>query len=456
METEEQLIVKRTINLDDYFQPRSYQMPILDAFNKGYKRILSVLPRRAGKDLTCWNLMIEQAMKKPAIYWYILPSYSQARKVIWNGKLIDGRSFLDCIPKEVIYRKREQEMSITLINGSLIQVLGSSDIDRLMGSNPYGIVFSEYAMTTDTRVFPLLLPILRASGGWCIFISTPRGKNNFYDLYQIASQNSDSWFCYKLSVEDTKHISVEEINKDIESGAISYDMAQQEYWCSFDMGISGAVYGTALDRMRENDQITNVPWLPEYPVHTVWDIGNEGTAICFFQQTKTLVHIIDYYEKSLENIEHYMKVIQDKPYNYGKHFFPHDMGVKDFVGPKYSRYFKAKRMGLGSDAVILDRVSLEDGIECTRASLSNIYIDEKKCLKLIKCLENYRYEWDDKRQVYLNKPIHNWASHGADSLRYLCLSLPKTKDGMSAEDARKLREQALYGSGSNMPPFFRT
>jgi len=246
---------KITIKLSDYYIPRPYQMPIWDAFDRGYKRILAVLPRRAGKDVTCWNLMIEQAMRKPAIYWYMLPTYSQARKVIWNGKLIDGRSFIDCIPKQVIASINQSEMYIKLVNGALIQVLGASEIDRLMGSNPYGIVFSEYAMITDTRVFPLLLPILRASDGWAIFISTPRGKNHFYDMFQMAQHNTKSWFSYRLSVEETKHVPLEDIESDIKQGNISYDMAQQEYWCSFDMGISGVVLGSSLDNMSANSPI---------------------------------------------------------------------------------------------------------------------------------------------------------------------------------------------------------
>lgn len=448
-------VMKRTINLDDYFKPRSYQMPILDAFSKGYKRILSVLPRRAGKDLTCWNLMIEQAMRRPAIYWYLLPTYSQARKVIWNGKLIDGRSFLDCIPKEVLAPNgiNKSEMIVRFVNGSLIQVLGSSDIDRLMGSNPYGIVFSEYAMTTDTRVFPLLLPILRASDGWCIFISTPRGKNNFYELYNMAQQNPKDWFCQRLTVEDTNHIPLQEIENDIKEGSISYDMAQQEYWCSFDMGISGVVFGTSLDRMYENNQITQVPWLPSHPVYTSWDIGRDTTAIIFFQQDKTTVRVIDYYERAGENLDHFVNHLQRQSYVYGKHFFPHDMQVKEWGGPKISRLEKARQLGL--KAQIVDSVSLEDGIEVVRSSLSKIYIDENKCQRLIKCLENYRYEWNDKRQVYSEKPLHNWASHGADSLRYLCLSLPKTKDGMTQKDVENLRNEALYGSQGDLPEFFR-
>lgn len=442
---------KITINLSDYYKPRPYQMPIWDAFDRGYKRILAVLPRRAGKDVTCWNLMIEQAMRKPAIYWYMLPTYSQARKVIWNGKLIDGRSFIDCIPPQVLKNVNQSEMIIKLVNGSLIQILGASEIDRLMGSNPYGIVFSEYAMIQDTRVFPLLLPILRASDGWAIFISTPRGKNNFYDMFQIAQHNPQTWFSYRLTVEDTQHIPISDIEQDIAQGNISYDMAKQEYWCSWDMGISGVVLGSSLDNMIQNNQITSVPWLTEFPVHTSWDIGNDTTAITFFQTTKTAVHVIDYYQRSSENLEHYVNHLKSRPYTYGKHFFPHDMAVKEWAGPRISRLEKARQLGIVGELV--DNVSLDDGIEVMRSTLAKVYIDQDKCKQLIKCLENYRYEWNDKKQVYSKVPIHNWASHGADSFRYMCLSLPKMKDGMTQSDVDKLRREAVYKEDS-LPSYF--
>lgn len=444
--------MKKTIDLNDYFTPRDYQMPILDAFRRGYKRILAVLPRRAGKDLTCWNLMIEEAIRKPAIYWYLLPTYSQARKVIWSGKLIDGRSFLDCIPKELNVKTNQSDMSIKFPNGSLIQVLGTSEVDRLVGSNPYGIVFSEYALSTDPRIFPLLLPILRASNGWAIFISTPRGKNFFYDMYNMALQNPDTWFALRMTVEETKHIPLADIKKDIDDGSISYDMAQQEYWCSWDMGISGVVFGAALDRMRLQNQITEVPWLPEHQVHTSWDIGNDTTAICFFQVVGPRVHIIDYYQRASENLEHYIAIVKDKPYVYGKHYFPHDMAVTEWAGPKFTRVEKARQLGL--KATIVDSVGLEDGIELVRSSLAKIYIDDMKCKALIKCLENYRYEWNEKTQQYGKKPLHNFASHGSDSLRYLCVSLPKTRDGMSQQDVDKLRREALYSGEPELPKFF--
>jgi len=390
-------------------------------------------------------------MQKPAIYWYLLPDHKQARRVIFDGKRIDGRDFMACIPDQVIERVNSTEMKIKLLNGSLIQIMGVREMDSLRGANPYGIVFSEYAYVYDSSVFATLLPIIQASNGWVIFISTPRAKNHFHELFNMARNNPSKWFSYYLTVKDTNHIPQQQIEEDIKNGIISWDMAQQEYYCSWDLGISGVVYGTAIDRMRTNNQITDVPWQPEYEVHTSWDIGNDTTAICFFQIVATRVHIIDYYQRASENLEHYVNVLKSKPYSYGKHYFPHDMAVTEWAGPKFTRVEKARQLGI--KATIVDSVGLEDGIEVTRSALARIYIDENKCSNLIKCIENYRYEWNDKRQIYSTKPLHNSASHGADSLRYLCISLGKTKDSMTQDDVDKLRREALYNE-SPLPKYF--
>ena len=405
----------------------------------------------SGKDLACWNLLIWEAMQKPAIYWYLLPDHKQARRVIFDGKRIDGRDFMACIPDQVIERVNSTEMKIKLLNGSLIQIMGVREMDSLRGANPYGIVFSEYAYVYDSSVFATLLPIIQASNGWVIFISTPRAKNHFHELFNMARNNPSKWFSYYLTVKDTNHIPQQQIEEDIKNGIISWDMAQQEYYCSWDLGISGVVYGTAIDRMRTNNQITDVPWQPEYEVHTSWDIGNDTTAICFFQIVATRVHIIDYYQRASENLEHYVNVLKSKPYSYGKHYFPHDMAVTEWAGPKFTRVEKARQLGI--KATIVDSVGLEDGIEVTRSALARIYIDENKCSNLIKCIENYRYEWNDKRQIYSTKPLHNSASHGADSLRYLCISLGKTKDSMTQADVDRLRREALYNE-SPLPKYF--
>jgi hypothetical protein len=268
----------------------------------------------------------------------------------------------------------------------------------------------------------------------------------------MSKNNPKTWFSYYLTIKDTKHITEKQIEDDVKNGVISWDMAQQEFYCSFSLGISGIVYGSAIDRMRTNGQITNVPWLPEHQVHTSWDIGNDTTAICFFQLVGPRVHVIDYYQRASENLEHYVNIVRAKPYTYGKHYFPHDMAVTEWAGPKFTRVEKARQLGL--KATIVDSVGLEDGIEVTRSSLAKMYIDDDKCKLLIKCLENYRYEWNDKRQIYSTKPLHDQYSHGADSLRYLAISLGKSRDGMTQDDVDKLRREAVYSGEPDLPRYF--
>src|SRR5690242_703942 len=113
-----------SFKLED-FQLRPYQAPIWQAFQKGYKRILAVLPRRSGKDFCCWQLMIRQALKKIGIYWFVYPTYSQGKKILWDGITNEGKRFIEFIPSEVIEATNSQEMKIRLKNGSIIQVVGS-------------------------------------------------------------------------------------------------------------------------------------------------------------------------------------------------------------------------------------------------------------------------------------------------------------------------------------------
>jgi phage terminase large subunit len=433
------------------FKPRSYQLPILDAIeNKNYKRVLVVMPRRAGKDVCAFNLMIRAALKRIGVYYYIFPTYSQAKKVIWDSITNSGERFLDYIPKELVKSSNGHEMKITLNNGSIIQLVGSDNVDSLVGTNPRGCVFSEYALQ-DPRAYQFLRPILLVNDGWALFISTPRGKNHMYDLYQIAKQSSD-WFCYKLSVEDTQHISLHEIEKERAEGLMSDDLIQQEYFCSFELGVEGSYYAKYIDKMRIKGQIGLVPYETGFKVHTAWDIGvRDSTTIIFFQVVGQVIHIIDCYENSKVGLEHFVKVIEQKPYTYGKHIGPHDIKVKEW-GSGMTRIEKAKQLGILF--TVAPDLSVEDGIESVRSALSKIWIDEKLCAPLLKSLENYRQEYDVKRKTYKSNPLHDWASHWADALRYLCISLPKTRDGLSAEELDKRYRQAMYGEES-MPGFFK-
>jgi len=436
----------------DKFVPRHYQVPILDAvINKGYKRVLAILPRRAGKDICAWNLAIHAALSKTQVIYYIFPSYAQGKKVIWDSVTNSGDRFLDYIPKEVIHSTNSQEMKIRFVNDSLLQIVGSDNYDSLMGTNCQMAIFSEYALQ-DPRAYQYIRPILTANQGTAIFLSTPRGKNHLWELYQIAL-NLDDWFVLKLTVEDTGHIPLALIEKEKTEGVMSEDLIQQEYYTSFTMGVEGAYYAKYMDRMRVKGQIGQVPWEFGFKVHTAWDIGmRDSTTIIFFQVIGQTVRIIDCYSNSKEGLEHYVNVVNSKEYSYGKHIAPHDIAVNEW-GSGMTRIEKAKQLGI--KFTISENVSIMDGIESVRSALSKIWIDEVNCAPLLKSLENYRQEYDNKKKVYKSQPLHNFASHFSDAMRYLCVSLPKTRDGLSAEELDKRYMDAVYGNNSTMPGVFR-
>jgi len=437
------------------FEPRPYQLPILKALDSGFKRVLAILPRRAGKDITALNYVIRRMYEEPGVYYYIFPTYSQAKKVIWDSITNDGKRILDYFPDELIVQKNAQEMKIRMKtrNGeeSLFQLIGSDNYDSLVGTNPKGCVFSEYALQ-DPMAYQFLRPILTANGGWALFISTPRGKNHLWSLTQIA-ENSPDWFYLKLTVEDTEHIPLEEIQKEKAEGLMSEDMIQQEYFTSFTMGVEGAYYSKYVDQAKREQRIADVPWENGFKVHTAWDIGvRDSTTIIFFQTIGQTVRIIDCYENSKQGLEHYAQVINNKSYVYGVHLAPHDIAVREW-GTGMTRIEKAKELGI-KFATASD-VNIADGIEAARSLFSKVWIDDKKCQPLIKALENYRQEFDAKKKIYKPHPLHDWSSHFCDAFRYLAVSLPKTRDSLSKEELEKRYQKAVYGNQANLPPMFR-
>ena len=435
------------------FKPRPWQEPVFDAlFNKGYKRVLCVWHRRSGKDVAGWNAIIRAALMKVGVYFYCAPTFSQCRKIIWDSITNDGFKFLDFIPPELISRKNDQQMKIHLRNGSMIQLIGSDTYDTsLVGSNPQGIVFTEWALS-DPRAYQFARPILTANDGWALFLSTPRGKNHLWEMYQIA-QYSPEWYCQVTTIEDTNVVSQEMIDKERIDGLMSEDMIRQEYYCDFSMGVEGAFYAKYLDKMRNNGQIGGVPWEAGFKVHTVWDIGvRDATTIIFFQTIGQTVRLIDCYSNNKEGLEHYVNYVLTKPYTYGRHIAPHDIRVKEW-GSGMTRLEKAKQLGISF--TIAPDVSIYDGIEAVRTAFSKMWIDVKGCDLLLKALENYRQEWDHKRKVYNAQPLHDWSSHFADCARYLAISLPKVRDGLTPEELERRYLETAYGGDATLPRPFR-
>ncbi len=440
-----------TITLDLY-EPRDYQLPLLNALERdGYRRLLAIFPRRAGKDITCFNIMIRQMLMRPAVYYYIFPTYAQAKKAIWDTITNDGMRVLDYIPQEIIESSNSQELKIRLKNGSLFQLIGSENYNLLMGTNPYGVVFSEYALQ-NPKTRDYIEPILAANGGWQIIQSTPRAKNHFWHLYQYALK-SDKWFVQKLTLDDTKHISQEELDQMRDEGK-SEDFIQQEFYCSFDMGVEGAYYTRYVENMRKDGRIGVFPHNPSYKVHTAWDIGvSDSTAIIFFQVIEGRLYIIDTIEKQKEGLEYYATSVNRKPYNYGTHIAPHDIAVKEWGGG-LTRFQKAKNLGINFQ--VAPNIPIMDGIEAVRGTLSICSVDERKAQPLLHALESYREEWDEKNQISRGRPKHDRFSHMADAIRYLAVSVHLVGEGdvLTPDRLRELRQQASGYQGNTIENFF--
>lgn len=440
------------------FKPRAeFQIALRDAIeNKGYKRVYMVIHRRGGKDWGCLDVVQKQIFKNPGDYYYVMPSYSQARKIIWDASDSHGNRVLDYFfPPEIIKSKNSQTLQLRLINGSLFQLIGSKEPDALRGTNPRGVVFSEWQDQPRKVWDAIIEPILRANQGWAIFNMTPAGHNHAYEMFHLAKNNPDKWFTMYQTVDDTQLISPTEIQHDIDRGEISREFALQEYWLSWDLGVEGSYYGKAINRLRQNDQITNVPYDPGYPVWTSWDLGyNDPTCIIFFQKIGPLIRIIDYYEKNKEGHEHYAGVVLSKPYVYAGHIGPHDIRQHEQSNAQ-TRWQSFKNLGITFK--VLERpFSLDDGIEAVRKVLPTCWIDEVKCARLIKCLTNYQQQYDEERKVHRTVPLHSWASHAADAMRYLATGLNFATSGMTQEDADRIRMEGLYGKDqSNLPKIYQ-
>ena len=419
------------------FKARIYQEPMLTQIPAYYSRGVFIWHRRAGKDKTAFNKVIMEAIQKKAVYYYFFPNYRQGRKAIWEG--IDpatGIKFLDHIPPEFIENRNETEMKITLVNGSIIRIVGVEDVDSVMGTAPFGCVFSEYALQ-DPKAWNLIRPILTENKGWAIFIFTPRGRNHAFTLYRAAVESPD-WYTQRLSIKDTKRedgtpvITDEDIERERREGMFE-ELIQQEYFTSFEGYIQGSYYSKQIDALRNENppHITNVPWEPGHEVHTAWDIGyDDCTSIWFFQAINGQIRFIDYYENTLQGLPHYAKELDKRQYKYGDHYMPHDVAVHDW-STGITRADTMRNLGLKS-IVPVPRANNIDAIlaaiEATRSMFPQFWFDKSKCSLGITALEGYHAEYDEDKKVLSNRPAHDQYSHGSDAMRTLiCGYRPKAK-----------------------------
>lgn len=452
------------IHLPHEFIPREYQIPMLQARNAGYLREIYVLHRRAGKDLTAINDIIKAATERIGTYNYFFPTATQARKVIWKGMTggdprhkppIPGRKFLSFIPKELIAignkgfpKVNSTEMSVELINGSILQFIGVDDFDAARGTNCIGAVFSEFAHQ-DPRAWEIIEPILLENDGWAKFLYTPNGRNHGWNLWKFA-QEDDDWFTMLKTIDHTRRedgtpvITLEQIES-LRRRKVDEAFIQQEYYCSFDYGTAGAYFARLMNEAWSQRRIKNIPFDPALPVHTAWDIGvTDSTAIIFFQRLPGEYHIIDYYENSGEGVGHYALILQQKQmkyhYVYGNHYGPHDLKAKVYTNEGKPQIVVAREHGIVFQ--IIPRLGFQDGIQSARNMIPKCYFDRVKTALLVEHLENYSKAYNKTFNLWSDLPAKSPHNHGADAFRYLSLA-EKAVEVLSPADYVKQQKELL-------------
>lgn len=397
------------------YNPRNWATQFHDC---GKRWIVLVLHRRAGKTVACINHLIRDAVKiQGAKFAYIAPTYKQAKSVAWDYL----KQFSRPIPGIKI---NESELRIDYPNGSRITLYGADNPDSLRGIALWGVVFDEYSQQPSNIFSEIIRPALADHQGYAIWIGTPKGKNEFWRLYEGLDYEGkkrddlDKWLRLLLTVDQTDTIKPTELEDARKS--MTEEEYLQEWFCSFEASIKGAYYAREVAEARRSGRIGIVPYDPILPVHTFWDLGiSDYTTIGFFQLVGNEKRMIDYYENHGQGLNHYTKIIKEKPYTYGSHNFPHDVEVRE-LGSGKSR--KEILEALGLQVSVVPNLPIMDGINAGRLTFATLFIDAVNCQKFIDSISQYRQEWDDSKGAFRDKPLHDWTSHAADMYRYFSVT----------------------------------
>lgn len=408
--------------------PRDYQRPLWRYLERGGKRALAVWHRRSGKDDVALHRLAVAVHERVGTYWHLLPEASQARKAIWDAvnPKTGMRRIEEAFPLDIRAATRENEMFIRFANGSTYQVVGSDNFNSLVGSPPIGVVFSEWAIANPTA-WAYLRPILAENGGWALFITTPRGKNHTLRMLQSAEKN-EAWFAQTLTARQTSVFSEEQLQEELKGymdeygEAVGLSLFEQEYLCSFEAPIVGAIYAAELRKARDEGRVCRVPYDPALKVSTWWDIGiGDSTAIWFTQQSRGSIRVIDYLVDSGKGLDFYGQALADRKYNYWRHTLPHDARARDKGSGK--SYERIARELLTGTVRVAAQTGLEEGINAVRLLFPRLDFDEVKCELGLSALQHYRRAINTKTQEQKPEPVHDWASHGADALRTMAMSI---------------------------------
>jgi hypothetical protein len=421
--------LEEVIDVELDYKPRG----VFEDFHEREQRwAVIVAHRRCGKTVACINDLIYKALvdgKEDGRYAYLAPYYAQAKSIAFD--------YLMKFSEPVRANHNVSELWVELINGARIRLFGADNADSLRGLYLDGVVLDEFADMKPSLWGAVLRPLLSDRRGWATFIGTPKGHNQFWDIYNNATKD-DSWYVKTLRASQTGLIPQEEL--DDARKMQTQDQYLAEWECDFESAIIGAFYGKEMRQLTDQGRILDIEYDPMFPVHTAWDLGySDDTAIWWFQVVHGEIRMLDYHSSNGQPVAFYAGIIQsrekEKGYIYGTHYLPHDARAKTLASNKSIIEQLSDKIPLKC-LKIVPSLSLQDGIQATRLALTRAWFDHK-CEDGIECLRQYQREYDEDKKVFRDKPRHDWTSHGADAFRMLSIAWKEEAKLPSKDDSIK-------------------
>jgi len=373
--------------------------------------------RRGGKTVAAVAELVIRALyttKKNAQYFYISPFLSQSKAIAWSY-LVD---MVDGIATDV----KVSELSVTLPNGAKIRLMGSDNINALRGLYGDGVVIDEFAVCRPDLLQSVIMPVLLDRRGWLLLIGTSFGRlNQFYDYYKISKDNPE-WFFMDKKWYDTNIIPEADLNN--LRNAVSEAKFQQEFENSFSAELTGTYYASLINNAEREGRITNKDgkkplYDPHLKVSAAFDIGrSDSTVIWFFQEAMDGIRLIKCYSNNGQPAEFYIKYLEEQKFSYNTVWLPHDAKAKTFATGKSAL---EQFIDAGIPVRITPSLSVQDGIEATRQMLRLCIIDYDTCSGGVEALRVYRRQWNEMKQVFSDKPLHDNSSDYADAGRYMAI-----------------------------------
>lgn len=399
------------------YEPRPQFVPF---HQRALRWAVLVCHRRAGKTVAAINDVVGRALHtqkvyasvNPPQYAYIAPFYSQAKRVAWDYLLRYTSQPGMRVAVNIA------ELTVTLHNGAKIMLFGADNPDAIRGIYLDGAVIDEPAMMRPRVFTEIIRPLLADRQGWCVFIGTPAGKNEFWRLREEARLNPGKWFLMTLKASESGLLPQDELAD--AKRIMSEDEYEQEFECSFEAAIRGSFYGKLLNEA--GDRITYVEHDPLLPVHISFDLGiADTTAIWYWQTLGKELRYIRAEEHSGIALDAYVDILRTYPYRYGDVWLPHDARARTLQTGRSTIEMLRKQHGIKGK--IVPELSVQQGIQAARFVITSAttYFDAENCADGLECLRQYQREFDDRKQTFKEQPKHDHTSNFADSFRYSAL-----------------------------------